>query len=320
MILAGNWIIGDIGGTSSRLALLSLDQNKFNHLRVYKNQEFSNLQEVLSCYLEEIKLRIRPSLFLALAGPVIKGEVRITNLNWQVKKSDLRRLFSFQRVILVNDLYAQAGAIFYLSKEDLFEVKKGKKLRAYPKALLSVGTGLGMAFLLGKNPLKILASEGGHTPFPVQNLEELKFLEFLSSQGIKATFEETLSGRALSNWYSFYSQGSEKLTPEEVSLRAREGDTLALKAVEKIFSLLGRKCYEIAITLQPFGGIYLGGGVLQNLREFLGSSSVKKSFLEEYYFSDKLKNLLEEIPIYLILHPFPGLLGALTILRSRLRK
>lgn len=320
MFPGATWIIGDIGGTSSRLALLSLDQNKLNHLRVYKNQDFSNLQEVLSCYLEEIKPKISPSLFLALAGPVIKGEVRITNLNWQVKKADLRRLFSFQRVILVNDLYAQAGAIFHLTKEDLFEVKKGKKLRAYPKAFLSVGTGLGMAFLLGKNPLKILASEGGHTPFPVQTLEELRYLEFLVSQGIKATSEETLSGRALSNWYGFYSQGKEKPTPEEVSLRAREGEILALKVLEKIFSLLGRKCYEIAVTLQPFGGIYLGGGVLQNLKEFFAASALKERFLEEYYFSNKLKELLEKIPIYLILHPFPGLLGALTILHSRLKK
>jgi glucokinase len=316
--LSKYWIIGDIGGTSSRLALLSLPQNKFNQLKIYKNQDFSNLQEILSIFLKEIGHLDELSLFLALAGPVLAGEVKITNLNWTVKAKDLKKVFPFQRIIMVNDLYALAGSIFQLSKGDILEIKKGKNLKPYPKAFLAVGTGLGIAFLLSKNPLKILASEGGHTPFPAQSREEFEFLENLSHRGLKGTYEEVLSGRALANWYFFYSK--ERLTPEEISTKAKNGDPLALKVIEKIFSILGRICYEIAVTLQPFGGIYLGGGVLQNLKNFFEDPYFKQRFLEEFYFTEKLRTLLERIPIYLILHPFPGLLGAQTILRSQLKK
>lgn len=316
--MSKKWIIGDIGGTSSRLALLSLPQNKFTHLKIYKNQDFFDLQEILSIYLKDINPKEDLSLFLGVAGPVLRGEVKITNLNWIVKAKELKKAFSFQRVIMVNDLYTLAGSIFHLSKSDLLEIKKGEFLKAYPKAFLAVGTGLGMAFLLSKTPLKILASEGGHTPFPAQSQEEFAFLENLHHCGLKGVYEDALSGRALVNWYAFYSK--ESLTPEEISVKARNGDPLALKVIEKIFSILGRKCYEIAVTLQPFGGIYLGGGVLQNLKDFLMRDDLIESFLREFYFSEKLQSLLEKIPIFLILHPLPGLLGAQTILRSRLKK
>ena len=310
-------LIGDIGGTKSRFAILSGLKSEFKNLKVYFNSHYSSFEEVFSEYLKSLGDFNKDILFLAVAGPVIKGEAFLTNLSWKISVKQIKKKFKFKKIFLVNDLYSLSGCLFFLKDNDLKIIKPGKSFKSYPKAFLAPGTGLGISFLISKYPLKILPSEGGHVPFSPQNLEELRFLEYLKSTGKAITFEEALSGKGLSNWYSFYT--GKKLTPEEIIEKGKLGEIEAIKAIKKIFELLGRRCYEISVTFLPFGGIFLAGGMLEGLKEFLNYQEFFEEFLRNYYFSEHVKELLKKIPIYLILHPFPVLLGALTILRSRLK-
>lgn len=310
-------ILGDIGGTKSRFVYLRNLESEFSEIKFYTNSNYSSFEEVFSEYLTREDIKERNILFLAVAGPVIKGEAFLTNLSWKISIRDIKKRFQFKKIILVNDLYALSGCMFYLKEGDLKPIKKAHPIKNYPKAFLAPGTGLGISFLISKNPLKILPSEGGHIPFSPQSEEEFEFLKYLKAKNKSQTYEETLSGRGLSNWYAFFT--GKELSPQEITNRAKNGEKEALMVIKKFFELLGRKCYEISVSLQPFGGIYLTGGVLDALREFLEQREILQGFYENFYFFEHMKRLIENIPIYLILHPFPVLLGALTILHSQLR-
>ncbi len=318
-MLEKNIIIGDIGGTKSRFVYLTDLKSEFDSktTRVYLNSRYSSFEEVFSEYLKEAGIKEKDILFLAVAGPVIKGEALLTNLSWKISAKEIKRKFQLKRIFLVNDLYALSGCVFLLSKNDLKPIKEALFIKNYPKAFLAPGTGLGLSFLISKNPLKILPSEGGHIPFSPQKKEEFEFLKYLKAKNRAQTYEEALSGRGLSNWYDFYT--GKELLPEEITERAKSGEKEAHRVIKKFFELLGRRCYEISVSLQPFGGIYLAGGVLEALRDFFEQREIFEIFFENFYFFDHMKRLLEKIPIYLILHPFPVLLGALTILHSRLK-
>ncbi|MFN4197372.1 MAG: glucokinase, partial [Caldimicrobium sp.] len=216
------------------------------------------------------------------------------------------------RVILKNDLYLLAGAIERLNKDELKLIKQGEESKGYPKAFISVGTGLGISFLISKNPLKILPSEGGHSPLSFW--EEKSFFKYLKERKKDVVWEEVLSGRGLENLYEYYFK--ERKKAEEITDGAKKGQEREVYVIRKFFELLGRKCYEVAVMIEPFGGIYLAGGVIKALFEFLEEEEYKRSFLYNFYFSERLRNLLEALPIYAISHPFPALLGAETILRS----
>lgn len=310
-------VLGDIGGTKSRFCYLFDLTPKFEKVKIYLNSSYSSFEEVFSEYLQVLGGFEREILFLAVAGPVIKGESFLTNLSWKISIKEIKKRFAFKKVILVNDLYALSGCVFHLKEEEVRVLKGGKNFKAYPKAFIAPGTGLGISFLISGNPLKILPSEGGHIPFSPQEKEEFEFLKYLKSKGKTPTFEEALSGRGLSNWYNFYT--GKELAPFEITQRAKEGEKAALRVIQKFFELLGRRCYEIAISLQPFGGIYLAGGVLIALKDFLNQEKILESFFKNFYFFTALRDLLEKVPIFLILHPFPVFLGALTILRNRLK-
>lgn len=312
-----NIILGDIGGTKSRFAILFDLKPEFKNLKIYTNSNYSSFDEVFLEYLQTLRGIKRDILFLASAGPVIKDSAFLTNLSWKISIKEIKKKFSFKRIILVNDLYSLSGCIFYLKNDDIKVLKEGDPYKKYPKAFLAPGTGLGISFLISKNPLKILPSEGGHIPFSPQNYEEIEFIEHLKSKGKAYTYEEALSGKGLSNWYEFYN--GKTLTPEEITKKAKEGNKEALRVIKKFFELLGRRCYEISVTFQPFGGIYLAGGVLLALKEFFIQKEFSEIFFENFYYFKHMQEILKKIPIYLILHPFPVLLGALTILHSRLK-
>ena len=84
-----------------------------------------------------------------------------------------------------------------------------------------------------------------------------------------------------------------------------------------MLDLLGRKTSELALTFLPEGGIYLTGGLIAGLKEFLAKNNFLDKFLTGYFNNPKMDFLLERFPIKLITHPYPVLLGALAILRNR---
>lgn len=314
------FLIGDIGGTYSRVAYYDQKADEITNLRIYENKNFQCFENVIETYFKEEleKLKVFPEeVVLGVAGPVIQGKVYITNLGWKVQIKNLRKKFGFKKVILKNDLFLLSASIFHLRDEDLKVIKSGKVFKDYPKAFMAIGTGLGISFLVSKKPLLILPSEGGHAPLSIIDYHDRNFIEYLWAQEKEPLWEEILSSRGLENIFEYYF--GKRISAPLISEMASKEDEKGVFAIKKFIEFLGRKCYEIAVMELSFGGIYLAGGILKAISNFLQRDEFKKVFIEHFYFSRRLSNLLEKIPIFSIEHPFPVLLGAKTLCHTLLK-
>ena len=85
-------IAGDIGGTKTRLALVSPDAGprKFVAEREFHSADFTGLQPIVEAFLADAGGRATSACF-DVAGPVINGRAHLTNLPWDLEEAGLRR-------------------------------------------------------------------------------------------------------------------------------------------------------------------------------------------------------------------------------------
>ena len=122
-------LVGDVGGTNARLALTD-GQGHIRNPRTFACKDYASLADIVAEYIETTAGRKRPPrAVLAVAGPVVDGEIEFTNLDWVVSEGELLAHFEFEAVRLINDFAAQALACPMLDGADLREL--GPKL---PKA------------------------------------------------------------------------------------------------------------------------------------------------------------------------------------------
>ena len=176
-------IAGDIGGTTTRLALVSAEAGprRFVAQQSFNSADFDGLEPIVEAFMAGSGARATSACF-DVAGPVIDGRAHLTNLPWQVEETTLCRDLKLERVSLLNDLRAIAHAVPHLQAGETVEINAGRAERA-PIAVLAPGTGLGEAFLIwnGKGYMAC-ASEGGHADFAPTNQIQAGLWAFLTER------------------------------------------------------------------------------------------------------------------------------------------
>jgi len=302
-------LVADIGGTRARLGLAPLKGPlRIVRPEIRESSAFRGIKALLRDYLSRVP---RPERgVLAVAGPVEGRRARLTNLGWRVEAGDLERAFGFP-FHLLNDLEAAAYGILKVPSSKMERIKPGRG-RGIVAAVIGVGTGLGEALLVRRGPL-VLASEGGHAEYPADTEEEWELYRFLKTRFGHVSLERVVSGPGLSNVYRYFS--GRKASPEEVLAAAERGEAEALSALRLVIRALGREASSLVLKALALSGVYLLGGMAQALRPWLG-----EEFREAFLSKGRLREMLEGVPVYLVRHPSPALLGAALygcLLRSR---
>lgn len=317
MILAG-----DIGGTNTRLALFESGPGglRLRHEKTFPSREQPSLESALDRFRELHPARISRAS-LGIAGPVRAGRCEATNLPWIVDAPRVARRLGLPRVGLVNDLVANAWGIDLLGSRDLAPLARGRRGAAGNRALISAGTGLGEAglFLDGADH-RPFASEGGHSDFAPRNRVEGELLEYLLARHGRVSWERVVSGPGLVNIYRFLRESGKGTEPRWLAERLAAGDPAALisqfalegksplcaRALDLFVSLYGARAGDLALTLMATGGVYLGGGIAPKILPRLRDPI----FLESFAAKGRLRSLLLDIPVRVILNPKTALLGA----------
>jgi glucokinase len=330
-------LCGDIGGTHTRLALVrqgALDAPIV--ARVYPSQDYAEFLPLLERFLAEAKgeagdFRLRGAAF-GIPGPVsATSEVLwMVNLPWRIAIGTVARLLKLERVRFLNDFMAVALSVPHLAPHHLHPLGGGPPLARGPIVVLGAGTGLGEGFLVwnGERYLPV-PSEGGHADFAPRTALEVRLLEFLLARHGQVTWERVLSGPGLSNLYEFLREREglaeapgvrEALAREDVPAAiTRHGlggqgsagsgtppDPLCARALDLFCTLYGAAAGNLALQVVATGGVYLAGGMARHVLGLLGSGPFRKAFEANRQFGD----LLKRIPVWAIIHPNPGLLGA----------
>src|SRR5215467_12506180 len=119
-------IAGDIGGTKTDLAIYSPENGP--HVPVVETEvhsaDYPSLQAMVSEFLSQTKISVDVASF-DVAGPVINGHVKTTNLPWVLDEDALAKDLNLKAAHLMNDLEAVARAVPALRAEDGVTINKG---------------------------------------------------------------------------------------------------------------------------------------------------------------------------------------------------
>ena len=113
-------IAGDIGGTKTDLAIYSIEAGPHAPLAQaqFHSADYPSLQAIVSEFLAGVKAPVEHASF-DVAGPVINGHVKTTNLPWTMDEISLAKDLNLISVRLMNDLEAVARAVPVLRAIDL---------------------------------------------------------------------------------------------------------------------------------------------------------------------------------------------------------
>lgn len=324
-------LAGDIGGTNCRLALFERENSRIRLVETadFASNQYASLGEVVKLFLGEhgVDSVIENAAF-GVAGPVDDGRrVQATNLPWVVDSAILSGILKTPKVILMNDLVANAYGTFLMTESDYVTLNSGVARTGANMALISAGTGLGEAGLVCVGgQYSAVASEGGHCSFAPQREIEFKLLCYLQKKFGHVSWERVISGGGLLNIYNFLceqggqSQSIDTLAgyPElddldpsaKISKAAILGiDQIAEQSLDLFVGFYGAEAGNVALKFLATSAVYIGGGIAPKILPKL----LAGSFFEAFVAKGRFDRILQEIPIRVILNDRTALLGAALI-------
>lgn len=310
-------LAGDIGGTKTDLAIFDLQRDTRTPIAQaeFPSGRYADLPSIVREFLANREISVDRACF-AVAGPVVKGEARITNLPWVIQTEALARELKLDAVYLLNDLEAIAWAIPGLPPSSLHTLQAGVPVQHGTIGVVAPGTGLGEAFLTWDGMrYRAHASEGGHADFAPTTPEQVDLLEYLWRTYDHVSYETACSGIGIPHLYGFVceSRGRAELgdvaqqlaaapdkTPVivEAALRPSNQSPLCRAALELFASILAAETGNLAMKVVSTGGMYLAGGIPLHVLPLLETDR----FIGEFERKGRFSHLLADVPIHVVRH------------------
>jgi glucokinase len=320
-------LVGDIGGTKTRFALYddAGDALALAHTARYPSRSAPTLEQLVIEYLRAAGNPVVTAACFGVAGAVVGGQVRTTNLPWTVSESGLARELGIPRVRLLNDLEAAAYGVTAISERtSLLTLQRGEPPEGHRTyTLVSAGTGLGVAVMTWQGDrYNVAPSEGGHTDFAPQDDVEDQLLVWLRSRFGHVSYERIVSGPGLVNLYRFLREYRGTPEPQWLTDRIGSGDPAPVisaaaiagedavcdEALTRWVSIYGAAAGNFALVALAVGGVFVGGGIAPKVLPRLESGPFLDAFAAKGRFADAMRKM----PVNVVLAPDVALLGAAT--------
>ena len=318
-------LAGDIGGTKSNLAIFSSGDELRTPVReaTFTSAQYPSLELLVRDFLAQGDNEIQRACF-GVAGPVIAGKAKITNLPWAMDETTLQQELNIPTVRLLNDLVATASGVPLLQPADLHTLNEGQSVEHGTLAVIAPGTGLGEAFLTWDGThYRTFPSEGGHVDFGPTTPLEIELLRYMLTQFDHVSYELVCSGMGLPHIYEYFRDRALIDEPEELAqqiacledptplivrcaLDSKIPSARCVATLETFTSILGAAAGNLMLKVLATGGVYLGGGIPPRILPFLDSERFTRAFRHKGRFSD----MLATIPLHVITNPRLALLGA----------
>lgn len=330
-------LAGDIGGTKTILRLVTVsDQSALNTIdeERYRSQDFADLVPIVQQFLAKAKTPTPQKACFAIAGPVVKNTAKLTNLAWSLDSVRLQEELGIGQVSLINDFEAVGYGILGLGKDDLHTLQIGQPNPNAPIAILGAGTGLGQGFLIKHGEqYQVFPSEGGHTDFAPRTELEFQLMKYLldkhdiqrvsvervvSGMGIvsiyqflrdrKLAVESPEIAKVVRTWEQEVGQQEKSVDPGAVIGNAalHKSDRLCEQTMQLFIEAYGAEAGNLALKLLPYGGLYVAGGIAPKILPLIQ----EERFLLNFSQKGRMRRLLEDIPVHIILNSQVGLIGA----------
>jgi glucokinase len=337
-------LAGDIGGTKTILRLVKSDGGNLTtlHEAEYPSTAFPDPIPMVRQFLAEAT--DPPTIAcLAIAGPVVNQTSKLTNLGWDLEADRLAADLNLEKVSLINDFAAVGYGILGLQPEDVHILQAGEPHPQAPMVsdrpgvigVIGAGTGLGQGFLTHDgSAYQVFGSEGGHADFapktPLEfdlsryllernHIERVSVERVVSGQGIVAIYqflrdrqmssEGTAVGAIVSQWEAEMGRTHKTVDPAAAISQAAIANTdrLSEQTMELFIAAYGAEAGNLALKLLPYGGLYIAGGIAAKNLALIRES---ETFINAFVSKGRMRSLLENIPVKIILNRQVGLIGA----------
>ena len=303
-------LLGDIGGTTVRLAVLTGDAvGPIDHLAV---AQYRSLIDAIEDFLGSRDDRNRiGSAVLDVAGPIEGGRCILINSQWAIDAVELQATFGFEPIQLINDFEAVAHALPHLSESDVRPIAVGRPSRGESMAVIGPGTGLGMAGVVCRGDrTTIVPTEGGHATLPGTKPREDAVIAHLRHKFGHASAERALSGPGLENLYEAIAAVDGVAIPErtaaEITQQALDGRCPVCAAAVNMFcEMLGTVAGDLALMFRARGGVFIAGGIMPRIVDLLAKSEFHARFMAK----GRFRPYLEDVPVAVIVNPDSAFLG-----------
>ncbi|MBF7072598.1 glucokinase [Glaciecola sp. MH2013] len=315
-----NMFVADVGGTNIRLAFVKNGQ--IDTIKKYLCTDFETIYDAIVEFGNEVGQSRFSAGCIAIACPVNKDQVTMTNHSWSFSKSALKEQLGLDDLFVINDFSAVAYSLPTLSSEQLIQVGSGEADKRGNIVVFGPGTGLGVEHLtLTNEGWQTLDGEGGHVDFAPNDDKDIIIWRYLKEKLGRVSGEEVMSGRGIVNIYTALAlhENAEVAydDPADITRRALDNsDSLCVESVSQFCRIMGSFAGNLALNLCTTGGVFIGGGIASRLGNFFVHSDFRKCFEAKGNFS----SYVSPIPTYLINEPDHGLLGALAYLLQQTKR
>ena len=337
-------LVADIGGTNARFALAKSDQSSAKQslpaqlieqsIATFAVVDFESFDAALSAYLKQCESPNITSGVVAVATPVLDDQLVFTNSHWRFSQQAMRQLFGIPALKFVNDFSALAFALPHLGANDLRQVGShsqgqgvggsGDQSDQSEQVLAVVGPGTGFgvsALITDAQGSRSIDGEGGYSMMRLANSREFALQQQLtmmneSNGGDRyIPAEYLLSGPGLEQAYrallAIDGQTAQSKKASEILQAGLSGtDAHARETLDLFCQQLGYCAGDIAITLGARSGVFIGGGIVPRMADYLEASTFRSCFDNKGPMTDYMK----QIPVMLITQPHAAMLGACALL------
>jgi glucokinase len=315
-------LAGDVGGTKCNLALFAEKAGKLSIVfsQRFASKEFAQFDLIVKEFMRLAAPYVGGDKIDAagfgIAGPVINGQVRATNLPWIVEASRLKSDLKVPHIELMNDLGAWGHSLQHLPAEDFCVLNPGKPEYGGTRALLAAGTGLGEAILVwNKSRYYVVPSEGGHSDFAPHSEQQIELLRFMRRRYPQVSWELILSGRGFRTLHEFLNPNVKHASfedpdsdpaPEITRNGLNKSCRVCSDTLDLWTAIYGAEAGNLALKVLALGGVYVAGGIAVKILEKMKDGAFSAAFKDKWHF----EGLLSNIPVSVILNETAPLLGA----------
>jgi glucokinase len=314
----------DIGGTNARFTIATVHDDgtiDLGEVVTLPTHAYASLRSAWETFAEKIGRPLPKDGAISFAGPVDGKVLKLTNSPWVVRPELIPSVLGLDRYELVNDFGAVAYAVSRLGPKDLRHLcgpdePLGKEGTI---SIVGPGTGLGVAQLHRQDGrITVVETEGGHIDFAPLDLLEDQILERLRQRYRRVSVERVVSGPGLANLYEALAAIEGRIVPvgddiELWKLALAGSDVLASAALDRFCLSLGAVAGDLALAHGAWSGSVIAGGVGARIADHLPISG----FAGRYTAKGRFEARMAKIPVKLVMHEQPGLLGAAVAFAER---
>lgn len=312
-------VVGDIGGTNARFALVEPGSVELQEIDVLACSDYPGLDHAFQHYLAKKQPGPVQVASMAFACPVHEDLIQMTNNHWLFSKTAMQQTLGLRVFKCINDFTAMALGVPHLMDQQLVKIGGDVGNPHSPRLVIGPGTGLGVSGLVKTSTAWVpLATEGGHVDFAPVNELQIAVFKNLSKRYKRISVERLLCGEGLVNIYkaltNLHKAESKYGSPEGISRGAlEEQDPTAIATLELFCQVFGQVCGNAALTIGALGGVYICGGIIPRFLDFFIQSEFRNRFEDK----GRMQGYMETIPVYVVTEKFTGLMGAAEAIANR---